>query len=202
MADSTPKLVRQLADLPDADRYIQRTLPWVHEAGNPYFDWLFGGAAAAHAVLNAWMSRPSSEVSVRRISILMSPTDASGGFLALSGDELARARRADTLATLKEQVPGLRDRLAAARGLFSPVEPDEFYLSKIGVALEFRSTGMGRKLIQEYLDSGRSAGFRRFRLNVSADNDRAVALYRAAGFGVDARKRRAGMTYLAMTLDL
>lgn len=195
------QLVRRLADLPEPDRFVQFTLPWVHEAGNPYFDWLFGGAAAAHEVLNEWMIRPSSEVSVRRISILTSPADAAGGFLALAGDELARARRADTLATLKEKVPGLRDRLAEARGLFSPVEPDEYYLSKIGVAPEFRSTGMGRRLLREFLDAGQSAGFRRFRLDVSADNDRAVALYRAAGFRVAAQEHRAGMTYLAMTFE-
>jgi ribosomal protein S18 acetylase RimI-like enzyme len=64
-----------------------------------------------------------------------------------------------------------------------------------------RGQGLGRAITEEYLRSGFAVGFRRFRLDVSADNGHAVEIYRSLGFVVEAEREAAGMRYLAMTLD-
>src|SRR5918999_1419905 len=82
-----------------------------------------------------------------------------------------------------------------------PVAPRDWYLSKVAVVDAHRARGLGRALVEEYLAAGLAAGFRRFRLDVSADNDQAVRIYRSLGFRVEADRAAAGMRYLAMTLD-
>jgi ribosomal protein S18 acetylase RimI-like enzyme len=61
-----------------------------------------------------------------------------------------------------------------------------------------------RGLVRVYRRAGASAGYRRFRLDVWAENRPAVELYR--GFGFDVRRRSAnhpaGMTHLSMALEL
>jgi ribosomal protein S18 acetylase RimI-like enzyme len=76
----------------------------------------------------------------------------------------------------------LAERMRAARDLFAEVEPDEFYLSKIGVAREVQGAGHGRALAREYLETGARQGFRRLSLDVFAEREGAIALYRSPGF--------------------
>lgn len=189
------------------ERYLVDVLPWVHEAGNPYFDWMFGGREAARQTLASWMRRPSSEVSLARMTLLLSGDEAVGGFIGLGGAELAQSRKADWLAMLKESSePGrseLMARLGAVRGLFPRVEPEEFYLSKMGVMPELRGTGLGRRVAEEFLAAGRAAGFRRFRLDVWSENTPARRLYESLGFRVvsESASAEAGMCYLAMVRE-
>ncbi len=44
-----PRMFRRLDEDPDPTRLIPVARPWVHEAGNPYFDWFFGGPDLARA---------------------------------------------------------------------------------------------------------------------------------------------------------
>jgi ribosomal protein S18 acetylase RimI-like enzyme len=182
-------------------------LPLVHEAGNPYYDWFFGDAGAARETLRRWIARPSSEISAERVVVARSRRALVGAYVALGGADLRRARNADTLALL-EQVRSqpaeralLVERLAGAKALFAPVEPEEWYLSKIAVVRRLRGQGVGRALADEYVRAGVDAGFRRFRLDVAAENDHAVQIYRSLGFVVEEERTAAGMRYLAMALD-
>jgi hypothetical protein len=50
----------------DLSGYVPHILPWLHEAGNPYFDWFFGNAQTAKSILRRWVVRPSSEVFLKR----------------------------------------------------------------------------------------------------------------------------------------
>jgi len=194
-----------LSRVRDPERFVPAVLPWVHEAGNPYFDWFFGGADAARSVLRALMRSESSEVAIARACVLLEGRRAIGGFIALSGADLARARMTDTLGALKEvgveERAGLAERIAAARDLFLPVEHDDFYLSKMGLVPERRGTGLGRVIVDEFLKCGAAAGFRRFALDVCADNLPAARLYRSAGFRLVRRSECAGMRYLGMILE-
>ena len=200
--------VLDLAHRSDTERYIAEALPWVHEAGNPYFDWIFGGPEAALDNLEAWMKRPSSEVSIQRTRILLQGDRVVGGFLALGGEDLQRCIKADTLALLSavkgEARRALLQRMAAVRDLFPRVAADEFYLSKMGVASDLRQRGVGRQVVKEFIAAGLGAKFRRFRLNVHQGNVPALALYRSSGFHVvhQSTSSQAKMTYLSMLREI
>jgi ribosomal protein S18 acetylase RimI-like enzyme len=195
----------------NAERWIPQVLPWVWEAGDPYYSWFFGGIVAAdrpQPVLAGWMRRRSSEVSVARAVLLVTGDRAVGGFIALAGPDLQACRRADTLAALqaasREGRRTLASRIRQSQELFGPVAVDEFYLSKLWVAAGFRRAGHGARILQEYLRTGRAHGFRRFRLDVDVQNRAAVGLYLASGFAMlpESGNDQAGMTYLPMALEL
>lgn len=183
------------------EQHVRAVLPWIHEAGNPYFDWFFGGSAAARCALDQLMRDEASEIAIRRACLLLDRKRAIGGFIALAGAELARARQHDTLtivAWARADRRRLLKQIVASKGLFAPVAADDFYLSKMGLVPERRGRGLGHVLVGEYLRRGEEAGLSRFRLDVHADNAAAVSIYGTAGFEVAEVTTRQGMTYLAM----
>jgi ribosomal protein S18 acetylase RimI-like enzyme len=198
---------RSLPQDQSSEQWIPDTLPWIHEAGNPYYDWFFGGAAEAGLALAEWMRRPSSEVFVGRVRLLVDAGNTVGGFIALPGSELDTCRRLDALAAVQAAEPeergGVLARMRLTRGLFATVSPQEFYLSKMGVLPGHRGVGHGATIVREYIDIGAALGFRRFRLDVWAGNRPAVRLYEAAGFRKlrESSARQTRMTYLDMALE-
>jgi ribosomal protein S18 acetylase RimI-like enzyme len=195
-----------LADVSDRDRFLPELVPLVHEAGNPYFDWIFGGASRARKELSRWMQRPSSEVALARTTVLPDGKAVAGAYIALAGDQLRRCRTADAVALIAsmrdEERHELRARLHAARGLFAPVDPGDWYLSKLAVHASFRGRGLGRELVSAYREAGENAGFQAFRLDVSHDNAAAIALYLAKGFRIahDGWSADGSVRYLGMRL--
>jgi ribosomal protein S18 acetylase RimI-like enzyme len=178
----------------------------IHQAANPYYDWFFGGREPARAAIERGLRSPASELSAARVTVLVEEEDVLAGlFVALGGADLAVARKSDALAALASAPEaGRRDliaRMGEARELFDPVGAGEYYLSKIAVSERLRGRGVGRRLLTAYLDAGRRAGFRRFRLDVAADNTAAIALYRATGFAIRSNRERAGMRYAALVLE-
>jgi len=193
----------------ELDEAVAEALSWVHEAGNPYFDRLFGGRDEARAVLARWMRRPTSEIFIGRARLLGEGERPIGGFIALGGRELAASRKADAIAAVAEARnagrPSFLSRLQEAGRVFLPVEGDDFYLSKMGVQPMFRRLGHGRGLLEEYLAFGSGRGFRRFRLDVWKGNRIAFELYRSAGFrelSEGAAENPSNLQYAAMVLDL
>jgi ribosomal protein S18 acetylase RimI-like enzyme len=203
--DSSTVLVCGLSEFRDVARVLPGVQALLHEAGNPYFDWLFGSSEGADAAIAAWMRRPQSELAIDRIRIALVDGELVGMYLALSGLALRGCRQADTVALLAETGrsgaarTALVERVEASKELFARVSPDEFYLSKIGVVGEHRGKGLGRALMLEYLAGGRKAGFSSFRLDVAAENEPAIRLYRTLGFGNAPEREAAGMRYLPMT---
>jgi ribosomal protein S18 acetylase RimI-like enzyme len=190
------------------ERWVASTLPWIHAAGNPYYDWFFGGATEAESALAEWIRRSSSEVFVGRVRLLVDDGQAVGGFIAMSGPELAACRRQDALAAMqaagRAERASVLARMRLARGLFGTISAQEFYLSKMGVLPDHRGAGRGVTIVRQYLDVGAASGFRRFRLDVWAGNTAAVRLYKAAGFRVlreSSLLGRADLTYLDMALE-
>ena len=199
--------LRPLASDPDPTAFVGPVLPWLHEAGCPYFDWFFGGSQAALETLASWMRRPSSEVYVGRLTVLLDDDRPIGGYLALGGAELEACRNQDALAAVKgagrDGLPELRARLAAGKELFASAGHDDFYLSKIGVLRELRGRRHGTRLLDRYLEDGRAQGYRRFLLEVSSDNDPAIRFYRTSGFEIVSRttSAAAGLSYLSLLLE-
>ena len=101
----TPIAFRALAADGQAEHWASEALPCVHEAGNPYYDWILGGREQALAVLGDWMRRTSSEVFVGRAVVVVEGHWRTGGFIALGGDELRHGRRADALAAMETAGP-------------------------------------------------------------------------------------------------
>lgn len=167
---------------------IAQLLPWLHEASNPYWDWLWGSPAEALAQLKEWLDRPSSGLSEKRVVCLSEGGRVVGGYIALPGWEFHICRKSDLLELMinlrRNPREGVMARMRQARSLFGGVAEDEFYLSRVGVMPSERGRGVGRRLIEMFLQDGRDRDFKRFRLDVSADNDRAIRVYRTAGFVV------------------
>lgn len=153
-------------------------------AGGAFETWRFGGRDAARAVLGAWIARESSEIAARRWVVAEEDGVPAGGFAALTAPELDAARRADllALAQLATRDTSLLARISAARDLFPPVDPSDLYLSRIAVAADFRGHGVATFMLEGIARSARDRGCSAVRLDVSADNDAAVSLYRKHGF--------------------
>lgn len=176
------------ADAAAPEDLIPHALPWIVEAGNPYYAMLFGHSDRVLAILGAWVRRRSSEVSISRVTFLASQTEFAGGFIALTGDELRKARRADSIALLGaipgNERPEILKRLSGLAGIFPPVDDDEFYLSKFGLHPAFRGRGLAKRLLDRYFEDGKSRGYNRYRLEVHAGNEAAIRCYQSAGFEV------------------
>lgn len=197
--------VLRLLEHPESDGLMESVAGLIHQAANPYYDWFFGGTSAARAAIERQLRSPSSELAAERVVVLEDGDRVAGVFVALGGTELTLARNADALATVAASSQAgrrvLLARMAESRELFEPVGAGDFYLSKIAVAAALRGHGCGRRLVDAYLEAGRRAGFRRFRLDVSGDNGSAIALYRSAGFSAGPVRERAGLRYRAMTFE-
>ena len=57
-------------------------------------------------------------------------------------------------------------------------------LTYIGVALNHRERGLGRKLLHAFIETSRSNGYRSVLLSVEKENSSAVALYEKSGFKI------------------
>lgn len=181
-------LYQNATDAPSPEDLVPHALPWIVEAGNPYYHVLLGGADSTAATLETWVRRASSEVSIWRAQFLVCDSEFAGGFIALSGGELRKARKADSIALLTavrvEDRPALMNRLANVSGLLSPVADDEYYLSKLGLTPHFRGKKLGRLLVDRYIEEGVRRGHTRYRLDVQVDNEAAIRCYRLAGFEI------------------
>jgi ribosomal protein S18 acetylase RimI-like enzyme len=188
---------------PNPEDLVRYALPWVIEAGNPYYSSLFGTADLT-AILGSWMRRPSSEISILRTQFLLCEREPAGGLIALSGDELRKARKADSIALLKivpaDERKSLAARIANLSDLFMPVADNEYYLSKLGLQLPFRGKNLGRLLIDHYLEQGTLRGFRQFRLDVQMNNGVAIRRYESAGFAIchQAESKDGTLKYFSM----
>ena len=85
--------------------------------------------------------------------------------------------------------PALTLRLTNVSDLMAPVGDDEYYLSKLGLAQQFRGKRLSRTLVDSYIEEGARLGHSRYRLDVHADNEAAIRCYRSAGFEISRRSQ-------------
>lgn len=189
-------------------RFRRQVLTLIHEAGNPYYDWLFGSSRGAQAAIQMLYDSPSSELWAGRVRLLVASGTLQGLYLGIEGNELARCRLADTLSlishtsmTADDLRTQLRARLNATRHLFVQPSATDYVLSKIAVTQPYRGQGVGRRLVDSFLEQGRALGYSQFRLDVSAGNERAITLYRSCGFEIFDERRAVEMSYLSMVRE-
>jgi ribosomal protein S18 acetylase RimI-like enzyme len=190
-----------LATSPSREALIPSVVEWIVDASEPYLGWLLGGDLPAR--IGRWMRRPSSEVAFGRVSVARDEAAWVGGFVAMDGRTLSACRISDAVAALEEagdEVEAVRGRMEIGRSLFPAVDRDDFYLSRVGLLERYRGRGLGESLVASYLKTGEAQGFERFRLDVSAWNDRALSLFRRMGFHPISESTLPGTTlaYVAM----
>lgn len=191
-----------------SEEQAMQALKWILEASRPYVDVLFGSVDVAADAVRDRLLVPRSEYSIHKATLLLADGVVSGGFIALPGPELARCRHLDLL-EFDRRLEGdgatqYRAALERLKDLFAPVGDDAYYLSKIGVAATARGQGLGRQLLGHYFERARALGLRIARLDVSADNQAAIALYRASGFREIARGSSPpdGLEYLSFDKEV
>jgi len=175
----------------------------VHDAGNPYFDFLFGGPDVARATLDQWIRRPTSEVYAGRAQILVEAGKPVGGFIAMSGADCVRGRLADAMALISDtRLPqqAMSDRLARTKGLFVTPASTDWYVSKVWVHPDFRGRGYGHRLaVEAFLRAGQGAG--RTVADVHVNNVAALHTYAKHGITeIDRRSSPAGLTYVTVAV--
>jgi Acetyltransferases len=82
--------------------------------------------------------------------------------------------------------------------LFFEGEHGTYYLSTMGVDPAYRGQGIGTELMAAAEAEGAAQGFTRISLLVSADKEKARALYERKGYSITARVEMAGFDYFRM----
>lgn len=192
---------------PKIEQKLQDIVPWVREAGRPYFDILLRGSDL-DSTLRGWIQRNTSELSTHRMRLMIRDDRICGGYIALAGQELAGCRQADLLDLARDSgahsYGELRARMEDLRDLFAPVEENDFYLSKIGVMEGGRWQGLSHQLMEDCIWRARQGGFRRVRVDVPERGAAARELDRGYGFEAiyRGRARQSNLRYLSLALDL
>jgi ribosomal protein S18 acetylase RimI-like enzyme len=198
----TSLAVRPCAPHLDDPAVMEEVAAGVHDAGNPYFDHLFGGAAEARRVLREWIRRPDSEVYAGRARLIFDGDLLVGGFIGLDGAACRRARAADMVA-LHGCAKGaaraaLVGRLRDAAGLFARIDDADWYVSKVWVTAALRGKGYGRAVARAafYPDpppAGRTIA------DMAEDNVAALRTYERIGVRVTDRNGSAsGLRYVVI----
>ena len=182
--------------------------PWIQAASQPFADWYFGDPDVTPEILTEWMARPTSEVYLGRSLLLHEGDRPAGCLLSMGGADLARCRAADFAAFCQDIGSGpeaeaiIEQVLVTSRTLFAPVPDDELYISRVAIDPERRGQGLGKALVQQAIALRSAEGFRKFRLDVSADNTAAIRAYEAVGLRIAGRVSDpgSGLEYCSMTL--
>lgn len=134
----------------------------------------------------------------------------AGMYCASTGKSLRQRRLRGAVRLVRGGVavpPAVIERARMAATSLAHLENDDWYLSRIAVAPEYRGTGLGRELLRRFIAAAAGVQARRCVLEVDTDNDAAIRLYRSAGFlvtgqaGVQHPDTGCTLSYLHMSLD-
>lgn len=190
---------------PEIEQRLDRIVPWVLDAGRPYYD-VFLEGTDPREVITRWLQRRSSELALRRTRLAVADDRIAGGYVAVAGRQLAAARQADLLdlARLmgKRSYSELRARMNDLENLFAPVEAHDFYLSKLGVIQQMEDRELEHPLMDDCIRRARHGGFGQVRTDVCEDDEEMRELFETYGFRpIHRGKASTGdLRYLSMSL--
>jgi ribosomal protein S18 acetylase RimI-like enzyme len=169
--------------------FIPTIMRWIIDAEQPFAGWLYRSEEIVRLITEERIKRPTSEIWLGRMSLTQLNGDPFGGFVGLTATSLQCCFAADVMALLsrepKERRVTRAIELREALSSWPPVAENTYYLSHLGISPEFRGRGLGRYVIDSFLQQGRAEGFKRFQLNVLAENEPAVRVYGSVGFVVE-----------------
>ena len=88
---------------------------------------------------------------------------------------------------LKWRLPAKVVNLLKFNGLMKDVARNECYLSNVAVYPEFRSFGIGTKLLEALEQEAKSIGKKRVVLHAETHNQRAISLYERLGYRIESK---------------
>ncbi len=178
-ADSLTPLLRQgAADL------IYAALP-------AYYDIFARASVPVRDVIGASLGVSGTTLASVRIAADVETGSAVGAVAGLPEDELARAQIADLQRLIKgaERTAATKaqEKLRAYSGTVPAVSGDGYYLARIAVVRDWRGTGLGDRLLEEFQRQG--GGHTALSLHVHQNNNRAISFYRRHGYEVTSSGR-------------
>ena len=168
----------------------ERSVPLIFSSGPAVFDYVFSHNTAIHAkeYLSGVFQTEGGEFGygTHFVATLDKTVIAAGA--AFSGEAalaylFAAARGIFShYGVLKS--PGVIRRGLQVESIIKPPKGDLHYIAHIGTDPDYRSRGVGGKLVEFLLEEGRRLGRTTAALDVSVENPRAEALYDRLGFTV------------------
>ena len=163
---------------------VEAMVPLIFSSGPDAFNYVFSHRTRvnAHGFLEKAFVREDSDFSYRNhiCGALNGEVVASGA--AFHGTEMIPAILSIFGVYGVRQGIGVCLRGLQIERIVIPPTGDLQYIGHIGVDPEFRSRGIGEKIVQHIIDAGRGEGYRAAALDVSCENPRAEALYARMGF--------------------
>ena len=192
---------------PGIEAKIDRLIPWMIIPENRLYCALMEGHDAK-PTLRRWIANPDSELTLNKMRLLIANDRIGGGFTGFAGRQLQRRRETDLVDLVRtartQRCPKLRGRLRDLMPLFAPVAPNDFYVSKFGVAPEWANRGLEKPLLDDCIRRARDVGYDRIRIDIDARHSRLYELLAENGFQAFQKgtANHAGITYLNLVLPL
>lgn len=169
---------------------VEAAVPLIYSSGPAAFDYVFscGAGRTAQEFLRYTFRRNGGEFSHRNHTVVTHNDEVVG-----IGARYSSAKSLAFLVSVFRQVIGfygIRNGFQVARRgtqiehMFKLPDRRQDYVAHLGVQSERRGLGVGRHLVEYFLEAGRTAGQTHATLDVSVENPRAQALYERIGFDV------------------
>jgi ribosomal protein S18 acetylase RimI-like enzyme len=183
----------------DRPEWRARVATLVYETLSDYYDAFSRCQSDLLDSIARQLDEPASEVG--RWRALVVGGEIAGIYCAYDSDEEADRRFVSLrmLMDVPEPAADCFDRLDAYRKTVGPTPKDAYYLSRIAVAPARRGAGLGRRLLENFEDAGRRHGRTLAALHVHRRNQRALDIYRAAGYEIVSPP---DLSYATMTKSL
>lgn len=163
----------------------RRLVPWVKAADEDYFQLLLEGFGPDDIIAD-WMRCADSELALQNMRLLIADDRIAGGYIGFAGRQLHRRRERDLIDLIRRfgsaRQSKLRRRLKDLMSLFGPVEPNDYYLSKIGTAPGLDDPSLEQKLVEDCIERAGRAGYDRLRTDIDESDRRLRDLLATNGF--------------------
>ncbi len=163
-------------------------VPLIYSSGPAVIEYVFADAKRGSATdfLSFAFRDGAGELGFRNHSIVMHAGQVVGAGACFSGDVsfrflLAGVRQLWTHYGII-RAPRVIRRALQMESMIKPPQETMHYIGHLGVPEEWRGRGIGRQLVEHFLEQGRQKKRLKAVLDVSVENARAQALYEQIGF--------------------